>query len=273
MGRNLAVAALAVVTLMGGAGLGLAQDSAPAKSAVPDFSGYWQRAGKLPSTYEQPASGPGPVVDPVDHEVNEAAPWIGDHTAPILKPHAAAAVKKRSDFLRAGGEDLPAHSLCWPSGVPQVINLRERVQFLQQPDLITVLYQRDHQVRRIHLDKPHAKDPKPTWYGDSVGHYEGANTLVIDTIGMNDKTDVDKFGTPHTEKLHVVERYTLAPDGKTMTVEFKVEDPETFTSVWGARATYRRVPGPLEEIVCAENNKNASTGGDYPIPVAQKADF
>ena len=273
MGRKIGFTAIAAAAVMGYASLALAQDAVPAKTGgVPDFSGYWQRAGMLPSTYENPASGPGPVIDPVDHEVNTTAPWIGDHTAPILKPHAAAAVKKRSDFLRAGGEDLPAHSLCWPSGVPQALNLRERVQFLQQPDQITLLYQRDHQVRRIYLNQAHAKSPKPSWYGDSIGHYEG-NSLVVDTIGMNDKTDVDKFGTPHSERLHVVERYILSPDGRTMTVEFKVEDPETFTTSWGARATYRRVAGPIEEIVCAENNKNASTGEDYPIPVAAKADF
>jgi hypothetical protein len=258
----------------GAATLGLsaavAQPAAPA--AVPDFSGYWQRAGQLPSTYENPLSGPGPVIDRVDHTVEDTAPWIGDETNPILKPHAAAVVKKRSDFLRGGGEDLPAYSLCWPSGVPQVINLRERVQFLQTPGDITVLYQRDHQVRRIALNQPHPQNPKHSWYGHSIGHYE-ANALVVDTIGLSDKTDVDKFGTPHSERLHVVERYTLAADGRSMVVDIQVEDPETFNMVWGARATYRRVAGPMDEIICAENNKNASTGEDYPVPVAAKADF
>src|SRR4051812_16024822 len=84
-------------------GCGAAALAQPA-SGVPDFSGYWQRAGKLPSTYENPLSGPGPVIDRVDHTVDDTAPWIGDETAPILKPQTAAVVKKRSDFLRAGGE-------------------------------------------------------------------------------------------------------------------------------------------------------------------------
>jgi hypothetical protein len=274
-----AAAMLAASVACSAVAVGLSEAAAQAAAtqataSVPDFSGYWQRAGKLPSTYENPLSGPGPVIDRVDHMVDETAPWIGDETAPILKPHAAAVVKKRSDFLRAGGEDLPAYSLCWPSGVPQAINLRERVQFLQTPNEITVLYQRDHQVRRIALNGQHPASLKPTWYGHSVGHYEG-NTLVIDTVGLNDKTNVDKFGTPHSEKLHVVERYTLSQDGREMVVDFTVEDPETFTTVWGARATYRRAPlaVPMDEIICAENNKNASTGEDYPIPVAAKADF
>lgn len=267
---------------MGAAAMGalaLALSSAPGQSqtaapaAVPDFSGYWQRAGALPSTFENPTSGiAGPVIDPQPRD-GDGIPWIGDHTNPILKAHAAEVVKKRGDFIKAGGEDLPAYSLCWPTGVPQVLNLREPVQFLQEPNMITILYQRDHQVRRIILNGEHSKAPKPSWYGESIGHYEGDNTLVVDTIGQNDKTDVDKFGTPHSDKIHVVERYSLSADKRTLTVEFEVTDPETFTTKWGAKATYRRVAGPVQEVVCAENNKNASTGQDYPIPVSAKADF
>jgi hypothetical protein len=262
-------AAIGAMTLC----LGSWSASAPAQTSVPDFSGYWQRAGDFPSTYDPPESGPGPVIDPQPRGADDALPWLGDHTNPILKPHTAEAVKKRTEFLKAGGEDLPAYSLCWPSGVPQVINLREPVQFLQQKDMITILYQRDHQMRRVWLNTTHSANPKPSWYGESIGHYEGNNTLVIDTIGQNDKTNVDKFGTPHSEKIHVVERYTMSPDGRTMTVSFTVDDPDAFTMKWGARATYRRVAGPVNEIVCAENNKNASTGQNYPIPTSAKDDF
>jgi len=254
--------------------LGLWSSTAPAQtSSVPDFSGSWQRAGTFPSTYDPPLSGPGPIIDPQPRGADDALPWLGDHTNPILKAHAAEVVKKRSDFLRAGGEDLPAYSLCWPSGVPQAINLREPVQFLQEKDMITILYQRDHQVRRIFLNTQHSANLKPTWYGESIGHYEGNDTLVVDTIGLNDKTNVDKFGTPHSDKIHVIERYTIAPDGRSMTVSFTVEDPETFTTVWGARATYRRGNAVINEIICSENNKNASTGKDYPIPMTDKRDF
>jgi hypothetical protein len=242
-------------------------------SAVPDFTGYWQKGGAYVSTFEPPPNGgPGPVVDPKPHDEN-GIPWVGDYTNPILKPHAAAAVKATGDRILSGQEDLPAYSLCWPSGVPQVLNLREPVQFLQTRNLITILYQRDHQVRRVYLDVPHSKELAPTWYGESVGHYEGGDTLVIDTIGLSPRTDTDKFGTPHSDKLHVIERYKLLPDGKTLVVDFTVEDPETFTTAWSARATYKRGKGPVEEIVCAENNKNASTGEDYPIPMAHRADF
>ncbi len=237
-----------------------------AASAVPNFSGNWERARPLPSTFLLPGRDvPGPVWDPQDHNEGGVL-WIGDYTNPILKPHAAEAVKARNEFITNGGEDLPPYSLCWPSGVPQVLNMREPVQLLQTPNEITIIYQRDHQVRRVALNQALPENPDRSWYGQSVGHYEG-DTLVVTTIGQNDRTEIDKFGTPHSDHLRVVERYTVDPDGNGMTVEFMVEDPETFTTPWYGIATYSRDTGPFEEVVCAENNKNASTGRDYPIPI------
>src|SRR2546421_509944 len=78
---------------------------------------------------------------------------------------------------------------------------------------VRILAQHDGDVRRVYMNVPHSANVKPSWYGESVGHYEGG-TLVIDTIGLNDKTFVDNFRTPHSEKLHVVERYRLIEDGK-----------------------------------------------------------
>ena len=77
------------------------------------------------------------------------------------------------------------------------------------------------------MNVPHSGDPKPSWYGDSVGHYEGGDTLVIDTIGLNNKTFLDNYRTPHTEKLHVVERWKLL-DSKTLELLFTVGDPDAF---------------------------------------------
>ena len=253
--------------------LGFASDAAaqPSESghaSVPDFSGYWTRARPLPSTFLLPLdeSLPGPVWDPQDHAPG-GLPWVGDISNPILKPHAAQAIAERNEFILAGGEDLPPHSLCWPSGTPEVLNLREPVQILQGEDQVTILYQRDHQIRRVFMDAGYSKNLKPSWYGESVGHYEG-DTLVITTISQNTQTEADKFGTPHSEKMRVVERYSLDPDGNGLTVMAMVEDPETFNMPWYARATYSRDSGPIDEIICAENNKNASTGLDYAVPIA-----
>ena len=248
-----------------------AQDAVAAQSELPDFSGLWVRTRPMPSTFEPPLSGPGPVTDPQDH-TPDGVPWIGDTSNPILKPHAVAAIEARNEVVRSGEEDLPPHSLCWPSGIPQVLNLREPIQILQDEDQITILYQRDHQIRRVYLNVPHSENPEPSWYGESVGHYEG-NTLVIDTIAQTIRTSVDKFDTPHSEQLHVVERYTFDPESGNIVVAFTVEDPETFNMAWSGRATYRSTEGVINEIICAENNKDAMTGKDYPIPVAATIDF
>jgi hypothetical protein len=241
----------------------IAQDA----GTVSDFSGLWERKGPMPSTFLLPEGDvPGPVWDPQDHTVGGVM-WLGDTSNPILKPHAVEAIEARNTFLRNGGEDLPPYSLCWPSGVPQVMNMREPLQLLQTPEMVTIIFQRDHQVRRIYLNVPHSENLTPSWYGESIGHYEGDNTLVVTTIGQTTRTEVDKFGTPHSEHLRVVERFVLSEDRQSMNVEIMVEDPETFNMPWHALATYRTEPGPYEEVICAENNKNASTGEDYPIPI------
>jgi hypothetical protein len=245
-----------------------AQTSESGHSNVPDFFGYWERTRPLPSTFLLPEDEtlPGPVWDPQDHTTGATIHWLGDYSNPILRPHAAEVIRARNEFLMNGGLDLPSYSLCWPSGVPQILNMREPLQFLQTDDEITIIFQRDHQVRRVRLNQPHSENPGLTWYGDSIGHFEG-NTLVVDTIGQHTQTTVDKFDTPHSEQMRVVERFVLEPDGESMTVEVMVEDPATFTTPWYARATYSRDPGPIVEVVCAENNKDASTGQDYPIPI------
>ena len=127
----------------------------------------------------------------------------------------------------------------------------------------------DAQIRRIYLDVPHSENPKSSWYGESVGHYAG-DTLVIDTIGMNNKTYVDNYRTPHTERLHVEERWRLIND-TTLELTFKVEDPDTFNEPWSAIYHFRRIQRPLDyEEVCAENNNPLF---DYHTPTADKPDF
>jgi hypothetical protein len=124
-------------------------------------------------------------------------------------------------------------------------------------------------VRHVYLDVPHSENPKPSWYGESVGHYEG-DTLVVDTIGQNTKTFVDNYRTPHTERLHVVERWKLIDGGHTLEVEIRVDDPDTFYEPWSAIQRFRRVQQAMMEEVCAENNQHLF---EYHIPVANKPDF
>jgi hypothetical protein len=120
-------------------------------------------------------------------------------------------------------------------------------------------------------DQPHSKYLPHTWFGESVGHFEG-DTLVVDTLGQNDKTYTDHFFTPHSDKIHVIERYKVSADHKPMQVQISVDDPDVFTMPWSAEATYRADMTPYEEVVCAENNRGFDS---YPIsiPTAAKPDF
>jgi hypothetical protein len=141
--------------------------------------------------------------------------------------------------------------------------------FVQTPKEVWMIYSGNQEVRRIYLDVPHSENPKPSWYGESVGHYED-DTLVVDTIGLNDKTFVDNFRTPHTEKLHVVERFKLIDGGRALEANIKIEDPDAFVEPWSAIQRYERVQQPMLESVCAENNRHLF---DYHIPEAETADF
>ena len=125
-------------------------------------------------------------------------------------------------------------------------------------------------MRRVYLNVPHSPNPKPSWYGESVGHYENGDTLVVDTIGLNDKTFVDLYLTPHTEQLHVVERFKLAPGGKMIELTITVEDEGAFTTPWSARQTYNQEPqAKMEEAICAENNVDVFNQGYVPPPEAK----
>jgi hypothetical protein len=196
---------------------------------------------------------------------------IADLTNPNLKPWVKEHMKKDSDEVLAGKIAFTARSSCMPAGVPGFMAYggASPVYFVQTPKQVWMVYSGDAQVRRIYLDVQHSEHPKPSWYGESVGHYEG-DTLVIDTIGLNAKTVVDPYRTPHTEKLHVVERWKMAADGQAMDVTFTVEDPDAFNAPWSGTRRYRRVQQPLLEEVCAENNQHLF---DYHIPVANKPDF
>jgi hypothetical protein len=147
-------------------------------------------------------------------------------------------------------------------------------------------------VRRVYLTDKHSANVKTSWYGESIGHYEG-DTLVVDTIGLDDRTLVDQFGTPHTKELHVIERYHLIDGGKTLEANVHVEDPGAFTMPWDAiqhfrqyEAAVRQVPierlaqlasapeGPMTEMICADNPTSFFPGTTaLPLPQAVVPDF
>jgi hypothetical protein len=197
---------------------------------------------------------------------------IADLTNPNLKPWVKEIMKKDNDEVLAGKVAFTPSQSCMPSGVPGFLALggnQNPVWFLQTPKQVTIMRDADAQVRRVYLDAPHSSNPKPTWYGESVGRYEG-DTLVVDTIGLSTKSYVDPYRTPHTEKLHVVERWRTVNDRQAMEVTFTVDDPDTYYEPWSGMRRYRRVAQQYGEDICAENNQHLF---DYKIPVASAPDF
>jgi hypothetical protein len=249
------------------------------KAAPPDFSSNlvgWVGTGAGGNFTAVPGLVPPVTNDPAHPYVpngTAAQPTyrIADLTNPNLKPWVKERMKKDTAEVLAGKIAFTARSSCMPAGVPAFMGYGgpTPVYFVQTPKMIWMIFSGDHQVRRVYLDVPHSANPKPSWYGESVGHYEG-DTLVIDTIGLNDKSFVDNFRTPHTEKLHVIERWKMVDGGKAMEVTFTVEDPDAFYQPWSGMRRYRRVEQEMAEDVCAENNQHLF---DYHIPVANKSDF
>ena len=246
-----------------------------AAAEVPDFSNNQVGWIAIERDFVAVAGSPRPVSNDKAHPYVQngtgAQPTyrVADLDNSNLKPWAKERMKRWNDIVLAGGIGYTARSACKPAGVPgfmmYVIN---PVFFIQAPKEVVMIYSGNQEVRHIHLDVPHSENPKPSWYGELVGHYEG-DTLVIDTVGLNDKSTIDNFRTPHTDKLHVVERWKLVEDGKVLEVNIRLDDPDTFNEPWSAVQRYRRVTAPMIEEVCSENNLQF----DYGIPVAEKADF
>jgi len=228
--------------------------------------------------------GPGPIMSPKDRPYvpngNGRQPTyrIADTSNPILQPWAKAQMEKANDDVRAGKVPYITRERCWPAGVPGFTTYTrvQPIHFFQTAKEVTIVNELNTQVRHVYLNVPHTTNPGHSWYGESVGHYEG-DELVVDTIGLNDKTYLDNYRTPHTTQLHVVERFRLLPGGEAMEVTARIEDPGAFTMPWTAvqryRVDHRPQEVPLHEMVCAENNGDHFNQGLYPIPQADKPEF
>jgi hypothetical protein len=250
------------------------------QGARPDFSsnfaGWVGLNGGGPFYEPVPGRLPPVVSDPahpfIPNGVRQQPTFrIADLTNPNLKPWVKERMKTDIDELLAGKKSaFTPQSSCVPAGVPFFMGYGgpDPIVFLQTPKEVWMVWREDNQVRRVYMDVPHSANPKPSWYGESVGHYEG-DSLVVDTIGLNDKTFVDVYRTPHSEKLHVLERWRLTEGGKMMEAEFTVEDPDAFYEPWSGKRRYRRVAQEGYEKICAEGNSNLF---DYHMPVG-KPDF
>ena len=276
-------------------------------ASIPPLSGQW---GRTLFNLERPPSGPGPIgntMKKADGTIDDNIARVGDFNSPLLKPEAAQILKQRGEYSLTGQSIPDNHNQCWPEPPPFTLTIQLEIQLLQTKDEVLLLYVNDHKVRHVRMNVPHPAHVTPTWQGDSVGHYEG-DTLVVDTIGIKKGpfSSVDRYGTPFSEALHVVERYRLI-DGKAaaeairkhrrtftandtpvrfdgygaeidldtnqkgLQVEVTVDDPGTFTMPWSGLVTYQ--PETIwPEMVCAESLRE-SNGPERKVPVAAKPDF
>jgi hypothetical protein len=273
-------------------------------ASIPDFSGVWAHPAL---GFESPVSGPGPVrnLSRTRAGASDFNSLVGDYKNPILQPWAAEVVKKFGEISLSGRAFPDPDNQCLQNPVPYIF-WNFDIQLLQQPDKVTIIYQHDDDFREVRLNQPHPAKVIPSVHGDSVGHYEG-DMLVIDTVGVKLRpyTMIDRFGTPYTEALHVVERYRLLDyeaakegldraekewprvgdnidrtyRGKGLQLEFTVEDPGVFTMPWSATQTYLRAQRTAwEERVCAENVQHYYEAQYYSdkdahIPTADRPDF
>jgi hypothetical protein len=178
---------------------------------IPDFSGPW---GRNEFDFEPASGNPKPVdnLAPAGGGGN-ASMLVGNYNNPLLKPEAAAVVKRRGELALTGASVPDPSNQCAPFAPPFTFSMELGVQLLQAKDHVTFLYNQDDQVRRVWLNRVHPRNGKPTPMGDSVGRYEG-DTLVVDTVdiatgplAMN-----DRYGTPRSRSaLGMVPRPLAAP--------------------------------------------------------------
>jgi hypothetical protein len=275
--------------------------AAPAAESLPDFSGIW-RHGNLP-WFIPPASGPGPVTNLSREKgtgVSDYGSLVGDYRNPILQPWAAEVVRKKGELSLAGEVFPNPANTCWPEPVPFLFK-HGAMEMLQLRDRTVMLFNENHEVRRVRMNEPHPAKPVPSWHGDAVGHYEG-DMLLIDTVAVRTNRPhamIDLFGTPYTEKLHVVERYRLVDyadakdamqrgvkenrraggpynpnyEDKYLQVLFTIEDEGAFTTPWTAVMIYLRDREGFPEAACAENRFGFHNHAGEDLPHADRPDF
>src|ERR1043166_1124237 len=267
---------------------------ASAQQAIPNFSpdnrtgwiaGDPNGENPVGQDFSPPESGPGPVSnDKAYPHVDDGAARrdgkqptyrVADLNNPMLMPWVKDALKKANERAISGKPDFTPKERCWPIGVPGWLLYPVRpIWFLQTPKEVAMIWEEDHMVRHVYLTDKHSANVKPSWFGESIGHYENGDTLVVDTIGLSTKNSyIDNFRTPHTEKLHVVERFKLSADERTLEATVTVEDPDTFNEPLHMVQRWRKVNNPLMETVCSEDNFDYFHQNLFPIPEADKPDF
>lgn len=260
--RNASIGAALVTVLLVSVSPDMhAQTSAKPKPeatrAVPDLSGIWEPHRQVPVTAETALCGIRYVCDGLLGD--RGAPMRAQPEEPEMQPWAEEKYKAAREGRNPGEigrQDLnPTFSGCMPQGPTDLMLDQFRVFELRQfPDEVLLMFDQDHAVRRIFTDGRGHPDGYPsTWMGHSIGKYEG-DTLVVDTIGLNDKTLADRLGHPHTDALHFVERFRRVGP-KALEYEVTIDDLKTYKKPWTRKVVEDLLPPSfqmLEEVLCEE---------------------
>ena len=220
-----------------GACLGQFQPTQRTPDGHPDLSGV----------YLAPGYGPG---DPKSRTGEGYAHNIARDLNPGDVPMLPWAEKLYKERFGNESKDDP-EGFCLPMGTPRVNPYPWKI--VQTGKLMVILYEGNvHSYRQIFLDRPHDQNVEDSWWGDSVGHWEG-DTLVVDTVGLNDKAWLDADGHPRTTKAHIIERFTRPELGK-MIVDITIDDPGAYSKPWNVHEVAQLAPGwEIMEYICNEN--------------------
>jgi hypothetical protein len=220
--------------------LGIGSDLAQAQTgrdAGPDWTGFYTLASnrELAGTdFKQDARGEG----------------LNKLIDPYLQPWAKARMEATDGIADDTGQ------VCLPDGIFRYPSMAGRFIWLQERGRIVMVFQNINTagVKRIYMDRPHPKNPIPSWNGDSVGRWEG-DTLLVDTVGFNDKSWLFGGMQPHTEEAHLMERIRRVGNGAFMEVKITVEDRHALTSAYTYNRYYKKQPDLAEmpEDVCNED--------------------
>jgi hypothetical protein len=178
-----------------------------------------------------------------------------------LKPQYVELLKKRIREKNAGNPETDTSTQCFPHGMPRLMESPYPIEIVQTPGRVTFLHEVAHEVRRIYLDQKQPANLKDTFLGHSVGRWEG-DTLVVDTVGINDKSFIDDEGEAHSDKEHLTERYRKINGGREIELIMTVDDPVTLEHPYSYKRVYEWRPDVRPaEYICEENNRNAPVNG------------
>jgi hypothetical protein len=223
-------------------------------------SGQLQAQTALPA----PKPWPEPSADPRDF-TGMYSPARGngrlrpiDGSEPPFQPWAKAENDRRVEGERTNRPVVNTSTLCLPSGTPRIMTAPYPVKVVHAPKEVIFLFEVQHLMRFIHLDETHptGDDLDPTFMGHSVGRWEG-DTLVVDTVGLTERTSLDQYDLPKSDQLHVVERIRKINGGRQLEDLITIDDPKAYTRPWTARTVFDWRPDiRFIEYVCEENNRN-----------------